>query len=216
MMKTALHRARARLGHFGADNAGTTMVEFAIVLPIFLLLLFGLIEFGRMGFEYVFANKGVQMAARIAVARPPACAGVPAINARGPLAVGAVPPLFGTNCRAGTDVCASPAAVTCAGNATNTTAAEIWGAVDKLMPTGSTIANLRFTYTYTSELGFLGGPYVPMVTVEVQNLNFRFITPLGALAAVAGDPDSDLPGTLPFPDFGTTLPAEDLNLGTAG
>lgn len=216
MMKTALHRAQARLGRFGSDTSGTTMVEFAIVLPIFLLLLFGLIEFGRMGFEYVFANKGVQMAARIAVARPPACPDVPAINARGPVAEGTVPPIFGTNCRAGTDICASPAPIVCAGDDTNATASEIWATIRPLMPTDATIENLRFTYTYTSELGFLGGPYVPMVTVEVQDLNFRFITPLGALAAVAGAPDSDLPGTLPFPGFGTTLPAEDLNLGTAG
>jgi Flp pilus assembly protein TadG len=204
------------VGRFAADPSGTTLVEFAVVLPIFLLLLFGLIEFGRMGFEYVMANKGVQMATRLAVTRPPACAGVPTFNARGPVLTGTVPPSFGTNCRAGTDICASPAAVTCAGDLSNATVAEIWSTISPLMPTDAAASNLRFTYTYTPELGFLGGPYVPMVTVEIQNLNFRFITPLGALAAVAGQPDNSLPGTLPFPDLGTTLPAEDLNLGTAG
>jgi len=43
---------------FARDMGGTTLVELAIVLPIFLLIFFGLIDFGRMGAEYVMAEKG--------------------------------------------------------------------------------------------------------------------------------------------------------------
>ena len=206
--------ARAKRS-FARDDSGSTLVEFAIVMPLFLLILFGLIDFGRMGFEYVMANKAVQLAARVAVTRPPACSGVATINARG-TSVTTPPAIFGTNCRAGANICAAPVTIACTGNVSNPTVAEIWGSLSPLMPTGSSAANLRFSYAHTPELGFLGGPYVPMVTVGIQNLNFQFITPLDALAAVAGSPGSGLPGTLPFPALSVTLPAEDLALGEAG
>lgn len=205
-------RARA----FAYNQAGTTIVEFAIVLPIFLLLLFALIDFGRLGFEYVMADKGVQLAARLAIARGPACPGVPTVNARGTVASGAVPPYFGTNCRTAATVCANPGTITCVGNVSNATVAEIWTAISPLMPVGSTAANLRFTYAFDGNLGFLGGPYEPMVTVQVASLTFQFVTPLSALAALAGDPGNTLPGSLPFPPMTVSLPAEDLALGEAG
>jgi Flp pilus assembly protein TadG len=41
-------------------NRGATVVEFAMVLPLFLLLLFGIIEFGR----YFFVQHTVQFATR--------------------------------------------------------------------------------------------------------------------------------------------------------
>ena len=205
-----------KVSAFRRDEGGSTLVEFAIVMPLFLLILFGLIDFGRMGFEYVMANKAMQIAARTAVARLPACAGVPATNARGAVAGGSVPPYFGTNCRAGATVCAAPAAVTCTGDIGNATVAEIWGKVQILMPTGASPANLSFSYAYTPDLGFLGGPYTPMVTVKTRDLRFQFVTPLSALAAVAGSTGPSLPGSLAFPALSVTLPAEDLALGEAG
>ena len=204
---------------FARDESGTTLVEFAVVLPLFLLFVFAMIDFGRMGFEYVLANKAVQIAARTAVARPPACSGVPETNARGAIGLNTVPPAFGTNCRAGLTVCAAPAVVQCAGNASNTTVSEIWGRVSNLMPTGSSEANLAFSYAFNSDLGFLGGPYVPMVTVKITEFNFQFITPLAALAILAGGGTlngNSQPGSVPFPPLGVTLPGEDLSNGEAG
>lgn len=207
---------------FAQDEDGSTLVEFAVVMPLFLLILFGLIDFGRLGFEYVMANKAIQLAARIAVARPPACVDVPGVpnvpntNMRGPVANGSIPPYFGTNCRTAANVCANPGTSVCDGKVSNATVAEIWGAVSALMPIDAVPSNLRFTYTFTSDLGFLGGPYVPMVTVEIQNLSFQFVTPLAALAAVAGSTGTPLPGSLPFPALSVSLPAEDLALGEAG
>jgi Flp pilus assembly protein TadG len=207
---------RHRIRNFARDERGSALVEFAVVLPVFLLVLFVLIEFGRLGFEYVMANKAVQLAGRMAVTRPAACPGVPTINLRGAVAVGSVPPAFGTTCRSGSTVCAAPATVTCVGNASNATAAEIWAMVSPVMPVDATIANLRFSYAYTPAIGFLGGPYVPMVTTEVTGLNFRFVLPLNSLAAVVtgvADPER---GPLPFPPLTFTLPGEDLALGEAG
>ncbi|MGB2893980.1 MAG: TadE/TadG family type IV pilus assembly protein, partial [Albidovulum sp.] len=76
------------LRRFWADESGTTLVELAFVIPLFLLLFFGLIDFGRMGAEFVMADKAMQIASRIAVVRPAACPGVPASTARGATPVG--------------------------------------------------------------------------------------------------------------------------------
>ena len=217
MTAPRLHiRLRAALRRFRDTEDGTALVELAILLPLFLVLFFGLIDFGRMGAEYVMADKAMQRAARIAAVRPPACPGVPTTNARGPVAPGTVPPRFGTQCSAGASVCTSPAAAICTGNAADPTVAEIWASIGPMLPVGSTAANLRFRYEYDSAMGFLGGPYVPIVTVELQNLNFQFATPLGGLATLAGATGAPLPSTLPFPAMSTSLPAEDLALGTSG
>ena len=60
------------LHRFLREDAGTTLVEFAIVLPLFLLLFLGLIDFGRRGQEYVITETPMQLAARRAAGRPPA------------------------------------------------------------------------------------------------------------------------------------------------
>ena len=205
------------LRRFWADESGTTLVELALVIPLFLLLFFGLIDFGRMGADYVMADKAMQIATRIAVVRPAACAGVPATNVRGTVPAGTVPPRFGTPCSAGGTVCAAAAAVTCVGAATNPTANEIWTAIAPLMPLGSSVANLTFRYDFDPDLNFLGGPYVPVVTVELANLNFAFVTPLGSLAALArGTAPGGAAWGVPFPSMSMSLPGEDLNLGENG
>lgn len=197
------------------DEDGAALVELAIVLPVFLLLVFGLIDFGRMGFETVMAEKATDMAVRLAATRPPACTGVPETNARGPVAVGAVPPHYGTSCNAGSDVCADAGTVSCIGDPANATVLEIWDRIAGLMPSNATPANLRFSYAYDEDLGFLGGPYVPVVTVEITDLQFRFASPLGALAALAGGA-SAIGSTAPFPAMSVSLPAEDLAQGNNG
>ena len=199
------------------DDQGSALVEFAIVLPLFLLLFFGLIDFGRMGGDFTFANKPVQRAARIAVVRPPVCNSVPLTNARGTVPPGTVPPRFGTSCTAGGSICAVPTAAVCTGQVGNATSDEIWAEVGPLLPAGATPANLRYTYTFDPALNFLGGPYVPVVKVEITNLQFTFVSPLGALAALAGAATgSGMSGTVTFPAMTMTLPGEDLALGNNG
>lgn len=202
------------LKSFRASTGGAVLVEFAVSLALFLFLTFGLIDYGRMGFNYVMAEKAVQIAARVASVRPPVCAGVPqtnVVNAGNP-----APPRFGTKCNAVASACAAPAAAVCVGTAANPTAAEIWGRIQPLMPPNATIANIQFRYDFDNNLGFLGGPYIPMVTAEITNLNFTFATPLGALAPLAGGNGQGLGGVVPFPAISTSMPGEDLALGTAG
>lgn len=59
---------------------GATAVEAAFVLPLLLLLLLGLVEFGRIAWTEAALDFAVQEAARCAVVRPGVC-GTPAQTA---------------------------------------------------------------------------------------------------------------------------------------
>ena len=105
------------------DESGASLIEYTIVVVLFLLVFFAILDFGRLGFNWVMTEKAMQRAARIAVVRPPICNTatsivVPEIHA---IAAGAQ---AGTLCRAGG--CASPHTAgsppTCVlGNVTRTT-----------------------------------------------------------------------------------------------
>jgi len=48
------------------SSKGQAVVEFALVLPLFLLLVFGTIELSRVGYSYVTLNNAVRSGTRIA------------------------------------------------------------------------------------------------------------------------------------------------------
>lgn len=195
------------------DQNGGVLVEFALVVSLFSFLFLALLDFGRLSYSGVNAQKAVQLAARIAVVRPAACPGVPQTHTRG---TSALSPRFGTPCSASAGVCADPVTPACVGDATNTTASEIWGRINPLLPPGTTIDALQFSYDFNSNLGFLGGPYTPMVTVELNLNDFQFVSPLAALANAAGATSSTIPSTAGFSNFSVSLPAEDLASGESG
>lgn len=205
------------------NESGAALVEFAIALPIFLMLLFALIDFGRLGFSIVMARSAIDLAVRTAVVRPPACVGwndptssnyVPTSNTRG----SDTTPPFGTSCSFAAGVCAAPATVSCVGNASDASAVQIWNAVAPLMPYGTSISNLSFTYSYDPNLGFLGGPYVPKVSVTLMAATFQFVTPLGALTQLFMGTGSgfNTAGGLNYPSLSASLPGEDLAEGNGG
>ncbi len=209
------------LRRFWADENGANLVEFSLVVTLFLFLLLGIIDFGRIGHAWVGANKATQLAARLAAVRPPACPGVPARNVRG----NASPTEdFGALCRAGPDVCFDPGPVldskvgpiTCTGSATNATALEIFTAVRPLIPGGTTIDQMTYSYAFDPNLGFLGGPYVPMVTVEFTGVTFTFVSQLGAFVEALTGRNSTLGTPISMPGMSVSLPGEDLALGTDG
>ena len=211
---TTFARARRSVLRFGSDECGAGLVEFALVVTLFLFFLLGIVDFGRIGHVWVGANKATQLAARLAAVRPAACAGVPLLNVRG---TAASPPAFGALCRAGSGVCATPVnnPITCVGSAANPTALEIFTAVRPLVP-ATTIGQMRYTYTFDPNLGFLGGPYVPMVTVEFTNVNFTFISQLRFFVTALTGQSSTLGTPLRLPGMSVSLPGEDLALGMDG
>jgi Flp pilus assembly protein TadG len=51
----------------GSGRRGQSLVEFGLILPIFLLIVFGIIDFGRAVFAYSTLNNAAREAARVAV-----------------------------------------------------------------------------------------------------------------------------------------------------
>jgi Flp pilus assembly pilin Flp len=211
MRRSSLRDALAR---FRRAEDGASLVEFSLVVLLFLFLLFAIIDFGRLANALVGANKATQIAARIATVRPPACPGVPAMNTRP--ASGATAVTFGTLCRFGTGTCNDPGEFSCTGDAANATANEIFTAVVPLLPPGTEIDNLRFRYSYDQNLGFLGGPYVPMVTVELEDVDFIFVSQLGQFVRFLTGNNSNLGSDLDILGVSVSLPGEDLAQGTGG
>ena len=62
--------------HLLADRTAASAAEFALVLPLFLLLLFGIIDAGRFMWEYNLAEKATQMGVRYAVVTNPVASGL--------------------------------------------------------------------------------------------------------------------------------------------
>jgi Flp pilus assembly protein TadG len=54
-------------------SRGQSLVEFAIVFPIFILVLFGLIEFSFMLYSQMTVSNAAREAARVSVVDPDAC-----------------------------------------------------------------------------------------------------------------------------------------------
>ena len=192
------------------NEDGAMLVEFAILMPLLLLLTFGLLDFGRLGFSYVMAQKATEMAVRDAAVRPPLCGALPEVNQRGSLSGPLAGLRFGASCTAGTNLCASFATLSC----TAETAPAFWARIAPLMPANATPANLTVSYAFDPTLGFPGGPVTLYFSVAVSDLDFDFVTPLGALARLATGAD---PGTLgrsiAFPSMSASLPGEALLVG---
>jgi hypothetical protein len=110
--------------------------------------------------------------------------------------------------------CVDVGAQTCAGVAGNPVVDEIFAIVQPLLPNDATPANLEFQYESTG-LGFLGGPYVPMTSVRLQNLQHEFILPLGQLFAPWGG-GAGGSGAVALSPLTAAMPGEDLNVGTGG
>lgn len=203
-----------RLRQFRRDESGATLVELAIVMPLLLLLMFGFVDFSRLGFTYVMTGKAMDRAVRMAVVVSAPCPGLPKANARD--LSNSTDPRFGTACRANGGICFNPGIVSCSLATDHPTAVLIWSEIEGLMPVNATQANIVLAYEYTPDLGFLGGPYTPVVTARIENLDFQFITPLGALAGLAGSTSSgDLGSDFAFPSMSASLPAEALANGEA-
>jgi len=58
------------------QQAGQTMVEFALVIPLLLLLVFGIMEFGRAFYAYSAISNAAREGARFGVTDPTNTAGI--------------------------------------------------------------------------------------------------------------------------------------------
>ncbi|MFZ5964421.1 TadE/TadG family type IV pilus assembly protein [Thalassococcus sp. BH17M4-6] len=196
---------------FWRDEVGTVLVELAVVLGIFVLMIFGLIDFGRLGFSYVLSEKATETAVRMAVVRPAICPNVPQVVRRTLLGTLNLGVRNGTRCSDAGGVCRAPAPVSCDGSAGQPDVAAIWAQIAPLLPVNAGPENLRFTYSYDAALNRVGAAYAPVVTVEIVDLTYQFISPLGAFVALAGGTaDESLAADFTFSSMSASLPSEDL------
>ena len=193
------------------DRSGSGAAEFALVLPLLILLLFGIIDSGRWMWAYNRAEKATQAGARVAVVTQIIPGGI-AVSWVGQsingvyLTQGDVIPASAL----GTISCTKPSGVlacACTGACPfgvapiNSTG---WNAIVgrmKFMYPPITDANVEVRYS-GSGLGYAGDPngtdISPLVEVRLKDLNFTPITFLMLKSVQA------------IPAAHTTLTAEDL------
>lgn len=193
-----------QLRHFVRANRGATAAEFALVVPLLLLLLFAVIDVGRLMWTWNQAEKATAAAARYAVATNVLTTGLRDYDfaVQGGLSQGATIPqsLFGgVTCTSSGCACRSGATCPPLGTFSSTDFTLIADRLRWFLP-GVTDANVRVDYDY-SGLGFAGDPnapdVAPTVTVTLRNLTF---TPLSTLVFRVN---------IPLPPFQASLTLED-------
>ena len=177
--------------------------EFALVLPVFILFVLGVVDVGRMMWTWNRAEKAAQMGVRYAAVTEMAAGGLAAYNffdegiARGsPIPQssfgGATCTVEGCSCNDGA-TCPDVGDLSTA--AFNSTVARMQAIMPEIQP-----ANVTIEYSY-SGLGYSGDPYGPdinpLITVRLKDVMYR-----PALGYVFGV-------ELKLPSFASTLSMED-------
>jgi Flp pilus assembly protein TadG len=189
-----------------ADRRASTAAEFSLVLPLLLILLFGIIDGGRFAWEYNRAEKATQVGARMAVVTDVISTGLRdntyvGMNFGGPaLKGGDIIPVAAL----GTITCTSTACSctgACAGITTGRNATAFTNLVARMQQIKPDIEAENVQVHYRgSGLGYAGDPngmeMSPLVTVELTGLQFQPLTSL-------------MLATVSLPSFATTLTAED-------
>lgn len=200
------------------DHTGAVFAEFAILLPIVVLVVCGSIDFLYAFYQLNAAAKATEVGARIASVSDPVAAGLndfpdeAVLNGEQP---GGVLPSFTVTCSDSRCSCAG----TCtgmvdnpfnakamdrivygqsAGSCSKAEASNVIGMCD-ILPS-ITPANVVIVYTQTG-LGYAGRPGgpVPTITVSLRNMQFQFFF-LTALLGVK----------IAMPSMSTTVTAQDL------
>jgi TadE-like protein len=206
-------------------EAGSVLVEFAVLLPVIVFIVFGSVDLLYAFYQWNAAAKAVAVGARIAAVSDPVAAGLNSLSNRVVLGGLAVPrgqmPAFTVACNGETATCNCSGTCTgMAGNSYDATAmnrivfgrrslscgdarpiyaAGMCDVLASIKP-----ANVVISYQQTG-LGFAGRPGgpVPTITVALQNMTFQFFF-LEALGV-----------KIAMPAMTTTITAEDLCSGGA-
>ena len=193
------------LGKLIGDRRGASAAEFAFVLPLLLILLFGVIDGGRFLWEYNRAEKATQMGVRFAAVGDPVIGSgfydySFSINDGVPQGSSVPTTDFASaTCTAGT--CSCTGGGVCDEVAYDPTAFQ--NIVDRMNAIYPQIqaADVEIEYKNVG-LGFAGDPngpdVAPLITIRLTPLNFHPITCLVFACSVR------------MPDFRASLTGEDL------
>jgi len=168
-----------RLPRIGSDTEGLTTVEFVVVLPFFLIIVFYVLEVALAIFVWQSVYTAAQVGARMAVVSDPA---VPSGTC--PLAAGALPVTnckssggeYGKSCAAGN--CESYGTVSCTGGSSGSCNGTAFNAIcTRMRNLFALIECSNITVSYSdSGLGFAGGPVIPDVAVSVSGVPFNIVS----------------------------------------
>lgn len=207
----------ARVSRMMQNEGGSVLLEALISIFVLIFMVFGIIEFSYLFYQWNSITKAAQLGARYAATSPPVAGVLSTINDS---SVGA-----GDSYSSGFTyelVCTSTAATIAANTGSTTTSCTC--SPTSVCPSGALPSatamndivramqksysrinpvNVSVTYSYT-KLGYAGRPGgpVPTITVGLRNLTFPFVL----LSAV-------LPRTITLPPFSTTATGEDMKYG---
>jgi len=195
---------------FIRDERGGGAVEFALVLPFLIFMLFGVIDCGRWMWYYNMASKATQAGARVAAVTQIIPSGLAAksfvgetvngvVLTQGDVIPASALPTVTCSKSGGAVSCTCPSCSGLTLTPYNTTG---WNSIlYRMQTTYPGIGDANVTVEYRgSGVGYAGDPggmdLSPLVTVKLQNLKF---TPISSL----------LLAQITMPSFATTLTTED-------
>ena len=195
----------AFLARFCRDQRGSA-AEFALVLPLIVLFLVGIIDAGRYAYDFNRGEKASQVGARFAVVTDPLVQELSTYSFSGQTVGGVqlgqgdripVDALGTISCTSTQCTCVSG---TCLGGNLSIDATAFGTLADRIQDFWPDVADEDITVEYTgSGLGFAGNPngmdVSPFVTVRLTNMEFTSILLFGS--------------TVDFPGFDYTLTMED-------
>jgi len=196
---------------FRNDRAASA-AEFALVVPLLLIFIFGIIDAGRFMWEYNQAEKATQMGARYAVVTNPVLNGLYSYSfaTSGGVSAGTSVPdnsgpgtgWFGSAVCTNTSCTCTGSSGFCSGTALDSTAFTNLVTRMHAMYPSIAAANVQVEYKNVG-LGFAGNPdgpdVSPLVTVKLTGLDFHPVTCLVFAC------------TIPMPDFRAALTLEDAS-----
>lgn len=189
-----------------SDTCGASAAEFALVLPLLILLIFGTIDVGRYAWSLSQAEKATQTGARWAVTTDMIASGLYSYSfaTSGGIPQGTTVPQssFPTvTCQSNGTTASCSCASSCSfgTTASNSAFTNLVTRMAQIYP-GLTADNVVVTYSW-SGLGFAGDPngpdVAPLTTVSLRNVNFAPFS-----GQIFG-------GQIALPSFAYSLPMED-------
>ncbi|MCH8614768.1 pilus assembly protein [Sphingomonas sp. SM33] len=190
-----------------SERGGAAGAEFALLVPLLILLLFGIIDVGRWMYLYNRADKATQMGVRMAAVTYPVAGGsnlATGVNSSY-LGVGGLTQGDSIPASAFGKITCTNTACTCTtspcptlGTFSNADFLTVYNRVHAFLPEAQQ-SNVTIEYS-SSGIGYAGNPngpdLAPLITVRLSGLQFR---PMIALAVP----------TMNMPDFHASLTFED-------